>query len=341
PRTWLVAAALALVASALGSTQVVTEHKITEDLWPDSPVMAQMRWYEERFVGIVPSEVLVGTKAGFGERERSQLATLCTRIEAQAGVSRTLSLADLFADGLPALLLPVLAKSGVLPAGLVADDGRSARVLVFRGDLGTSAWQRYAAAFPGLGADLPDLRVRLCGLQMVGTEQVLRMTSDLAWSFAGSIVLIFVLVWLQCRDAGLAGVAMLSCLLPMLAVLALMAATGLTLRPLTVIAFCVAFGLMIDDAIHLIARWQEERRRGLVASDAVRATLATAGRPVVVTTLLLLVGFLVILGSGFRGTFVFGLLVVVSLLGALLAALVPLPALLAVLPARQDPKGPP
>ena len=43
-----------------------------------------------------------------------------------------------------------------------------------------------------------------------------------------------------------------------------------------------------------------------------RNTLATAGRPVVITTLVLLVGFVTILGSGFKGTFTFGLLVDLS-----------------------------
>jgi uncharacterized protein len=341
PRTWLTVAAVVFAISAVGSTRVTTEHRITADLWPDSPVVQQLRWYEERFVGVVPSEVIVEAPGGFGTRERDQLATLRERLEAEPGVSRTLSIADLLADGLAPLLVPVLAASGLLPAGMISSNGRQARMLVFRGDLGTVAWRRFAASIAGHAADLPDLRVRLAGMQMVGTEQVLRMTSDLVWSFAGSIVLILLLVWLQCRDLWLAGIAMLSCLLPMLAVVALMAATDITLRPLTVIAFCVALGLMIDDAIHMVARWQEERRAGADSKTAVHATITTAGRPVVITTLLLLVGFATILGSEFRGTFLFGFLVVVSLVGAVVAALVPLPALLQVLGARQDTRGPP
>jgi len=328
PGPWLVATAAVFAVSAFGATRVVTEHRITADLWPDSPVMQQMRWYEQRFVGIMPAEILVATRDGFGRDERAQLATLCKRLEQEPGITRTLSIADLFADGVPPMLLSVLNGARALPAGLLSSDGTTARVLAFRPDLGTVAWQAFAAAIPRLAADLPALSVTLAGMQRVGTEQVLRMTADLTWSFAGSIALIFLLVWLQCRDVRQAGVAMAACLLPMLAVLAVMAVTGITLRPLTVIAFCIAFGLMIDDAIHLLARWREERRPGTTPDAAAQAMLATAGRPVVVTTLLLLVGFATILGSGFRGTATFGFLVVVSLLGALLAALVPLPALL-------------
>ncbi|MCA8967798.1 MAG: MMPL family transporter, partial [Planctomycetes bacterium] len=95
--------------------------------------------------------------------------------------------------------------------------------------------------------------------------------------------------------------------------------------------FCVALGLMVDDTIHLAARYDEERRHGLSPRDAVLCALRTAGRPVVVTTLVLLVGFVTILGSGFKGTFTFGLLVDLSLSFALVAALVLLPALLRAL----------
>ena len=117
----------------------------------------------------------------------------------------------------------------------------------------------------------------------------------------------------------------------MLAVVGVMVASGITLRPLTVISFCVALGLMVDDTIHLAARWREERQAGAGPDEAVQRTLATAGRPVVITTLVLLVGFVTILGSGFKGTFTFGLLVDLSLMGALVSALLLLPSLLRLL----------
>ncbi len=336
PRGWAFGSALVLVVAAFGASRVEVEHKLTSDLWPDSEVVQQMRWYEERFVGIVPSEVIVTTKAGFGDAERDQLAQLRQRLEALPGVSRTLSIADLLADGLPPLLLPALARSGLLPTGMLSDDGRTARVMVFRGDFGTTAFRAFAGSIAALATEHPAFTVRLAGMNLVGTEQVLRMTDDLVWSFVGSFGLIFLLVWLQCRSLGLALLGMLSCLLPMLVLLSLMAWLEIALRPLTVIAFCVALGLMIDDAIHLLARWQEERRQGRLAGDAAHTVVVTAGKPVVVTTLLLLVGFATILGSGFRGTATFGFLVVVALLGALFAALGPLPALLRGLAASKD-----
>ncbi|MCC7398985.1 MAG: MMPL family transporter [Planctomycetes bacterium] len=328
PGVWLAVGAGLLVVGVAASTRLVTDHRLTADLWPQSALMQQIAWYEARFVGMMPSEVVVETKAGFGAVEQRQLATLCERIEGEPGVSRTLSIADLWADGVPPLLTFALERGGVLPAGFLARDGRTARVLVFRGDLGSTALLQFRDAVTRAASDLDHLVVRLAGLQLVGTAQVVGMTTDLQRSFVGSFVLILVLVWWSCRSLRLATIAMLSCLLPMFLVLGFMAWQGITMRPLTVISFCVALGLMIDDAIHLVARWQEERRSGQPRGAALQVTLLTAGRPVVVTTLLLLVGFVTILGSEFRGTYTFGLLVDLSLLLALGAALFVLPAML-------------
>lgn len=349
PAVWLVAGAVAMALGMVAATGLENDHRTTGDLWPQSAIMRQIAWYEARFVGMLPAEVVVETRHGFGADERTQLGTLCARLEAIDGVSRTLSLNDLWADGLPPAMTGVLSASGVLPAGFVSKDGRTARVLAFRGDLGSRAWQRLQTDVAQAAAGLDALGVRLAGMQLVGTTQVVRMTSDLQRSFVGSIVLIFALVWLSCRSLRLAGIAMLACVLPMFAVLGFMALDGITMRPLTVISFCVAMGLMIDDSIHLVARWQEERRAGRARAAAMQVTLSTAGRPVVVTTLLLLVGFVTILDSAFRGTYTFGLLVDLSLVLALASALFVLPAMLRAWDrattadgaADQDASGPP
>ena len=335
PGWWIGTAAVVAIVSTWQATKLETDHRITADLWPDSEVMQQLTFFEQRFVGIVPGEIIVEVERGFGETERVELATFVSRLESLDGVSRSLSIADLFADGLSPLMLGALRAAKVLPAGMIGESGKRARILVFRGDLGTRAWQQFAAAVREQSADLEHLTVRLAGLQMVGTAQVLAMTGDLRNSFLGSIFVIFALVWLQCRRFQLAAVAMFSCLVPMVCVLAVMAVFEITLRPLTVISFCVALGLMIDDTIHLASRWREERRDGRDRDESVQRTLATAGRPVVITTLMLFVGFVTILGSGFRGTHTFGLLVDLSLLAAVVSALVLLPSLLRVLGARQ------
>lgn len=332
PARVLVPAGLLAIASVAPLRLLQSDHRLTADLWADSPPVVQMAFYERHFAGVLPVEVLVRSASGFADAAvRRELTELCTGLEALAGTSRTLSIADLFADGMSPTTVGALARTGTLPAGLLDRAGTTARILVLREDLGSASWQQFLVAARQLCARPHTFAAGLAGVQLVGTAMVERLTWDLVWSFFGSLVVIFLLVFLQCRDLRLGACAMLSCLLPLLLVLATMALCGIAVRPLTMIAFCVSFGLMIDDAIHVVARWREERLAGAESSAALRTTIATAGRPVVVTTVLLLVGFVTILGSEFKGTFAFGLLVSLSLVAALASALLVLPALLRVL----------
>ena len=175
-----------------------------------------------------------------------------------------------------------------------------------------------------------ELDVRVAGVQVVATTLVDRLTGDLSRSFAGSLLVILLLTWWHFGSLRLGLIAIVPNLFPLVMNLAFMSLAGMELRPLTVISFCVAFGLAVDDTVHLLARYREERFAGVGRDAALKTMLETAGRPVVVTTLLLLVGFLVILSSSFRGTHQFGMLVALALAGSLLGALLLMPALLRV-----------
>jgi len=90
----------------------------------------------------------------------------------------------------------------------------------------------------------------------------------------------------------------------------------------------VAFGIAVDDTIHFITHWRGERSRGLGEREAVRATLRVKGRPIVCTTVILsgIVGVFWL--SSFPPVVHFGLLSAIGFIGALIVALVLLPAAL-------------
>jgi predicted RND superfamily exporter protein len=119
------------------------------------------------------------------------------------------------------------------------------------------------------------------------------------------------------RSVRLGLVAVLPNLLPFALTLAVMVWCGIKLRPLSVITFCIAFGLAVDNTTHLLARYREARRRGVGRELAIAESLTCAGEPVLVTNLLLIVGFATIFTSEFKGTFEFGLLVLPALLRVL------------------------
>ena len=95
-----------------------------------------------------------------------------------------------------------------------------------------------------------------------------------------------------------------------------------------ILALTVAFGIAVDDTVHFLNRYRQALEIGLPRDAAIRQALATAGRAMVLTTILVCAGLLVTLTSSFFPVALFGGMIGASILVALFADLVLLPALL-------------
>jgi hypothetical protein len=90
----------------------------------------------------------------------------------------------------------------------------------------------------------------------------------------------------------------------------------------------IAIGLAVDDTIHYLFRYNREFRKDLDDKRAVRDTLKQIGRPIVFTTLTICVGFSILMFSSFKPTAVFGIMMTITLLAALVGDLILLPSLM-------------
>ena len=97
----------------------------------------------------------------------------------------------------------------------------------------------------------------------------------------------------------------------------------------------VAFGIIVDDTIHFLARYRQARRGGLAAPEAVRSAFRTVGRALWTTTAILSLGFLVFAFSGFELSWALGLLITITIAFALLADFLLLPPLLMAIDRRK------
>ena len=90
----------------------------------------------------------------------------------------------------------------------------------------------------------------------------------------------------------------------------------------------IAFGIIVDDTIHLLSKYQRARREGLDSADAVRSAFRGVGHALWTTTAVLSLGFLVFATSGFEVSWALGLMVTMTIGFALLADFLLLPPLL-------------
>ena len=138
----------------------------------------------------------------------------------------------------------------------------------------------------------------------------------------GVIGVILTVLW---RSVGLAALALAVNLLPVGMIIALQGVAGVPLNSITIMVAAIALGVAVDDTIHFITHWRDERQAGASPAEATRSALRVKGRPIVATTIILVGMMMVFWVSVFPPVVHFGLLLAVGLGGALLSALVLLP----------------
>jgi predicted RND superfamily exporter protein len=206
-----------------------------------------------------------------------------------------------------------------------------ANLLVRTGAVGTSEVRALSERLQALLADgiLP------AGVEagVTGNAILLARSADgIARSQPASVALaagaILLLITLGLRSPKLGAVAMVPNVLPVLLFFGLLGTGVAPLSLPTSLIGSVALGIAIDDTAHLLVRYREERRSGASPDDAVVLATRRVGRPVAITSAMLVAGFCVVALSGFATLREFGLLSALTMGICLTSDLLLLPALL-------------
>ena len=92
----------------------------------------------------------------------------------------------------------------------------------------------------------------------------------------------------------------------------------------------LTLGIVVDDAVHFLSKYQRARKEGQSAEQAVRYAFHTVGRALWITTVVLVAGFSVLALSGFRLNADMGLLSAIVIFIALVVDFILLPILLMI-----------
>jgi signal transduction histidine kinase len=103
---------------------------------------------------------------------------------------------------------------------------------------------------------------------------------------------------------------------------------GIRLSMVTGLIASIAIGLAVDDTIHYLYRYNLEFKKDLDKDRALRDTIKTVGKPIIFTTITISIGFFILIFSHFKPTAIFGLLMVITMLAALVGDLIILPTLM-------------
>jgi predicted RND superfamily exporter protein len=175
-----------------------------------------------------------------------------------------------------------------------------------------------------------DVEITVLGEAFIGSRGVTSVVEDLFGSLALSALVIFLTIGVLFRSVKIGLYAIPPNVMPQLGTVAWMVLRGVPLNAGTAIVFSVAIGVTVDLTIHGLARLMEEERRGMRRRAALVRVARSTGRAIVMSSATLVVGFSVLLFSGFVPVRQFGELIAIALVLSLATTLVFQPAMLAL-----------
>jgi predicted RND superfamily exporter protein len=174
-----------------------------------------------------------------------------------------------------------------------------------------------AVAYPALIEDLgariravlgEGVPIHVTGLVSVLSKTFRAMLESMARSYVLALLVITPLMILLIGHLGRGLLSMIPNLLPVALMLGGMGWFGLPVDGLSMMVGSIVIGLAVDDTIHFMHNFRRYHDQSGDARQAIRRTLETTGRALLVTSLVLAAGFLVFAGAYLRNVRTFGLL---------------------------------
>ena len=182
-----------------------------------------------------------------------------------------------------------------------------------------------------------DVRVTGNGLKLVLEIDSLVKSQIYSLGLA-AIVIIFTLL-IVFRSIGLAALSIIPNFFPILLNFGVMGLMGIPLDTGTSLIAAVALGIAVDDTIHFLTEYQKQRAQGEKIRGALMKTVEVKGKGLTSSSIILSIGFGVMVLSRFVPIIHFGLLCAIIMITALVADIVLMPAVILLKKEKHDEGG--
>jgi len=171
---------------------------------------------------------------------------------------------------------------------------------------------------------------------VTGTSNLLARIMDAAIhssaiSYMLALVLITIMMLILIGDVKIGLISMIPNIAPILVMTTVMVLFDMPLDMFTMLIGAIAIGLAVDDTVHFMHNFRKYEMIHNDIDKAVKLTLLTTGRAMIVTTIVLSFGFFVFMGASMSNIFNFGLLTGIAIIVAVLADFLLVPALMKVM----------
>jgi predicted RND superfamily exporter protein len=338
-RIWIVVAVLAFTAIAVPQLSHLRVDTYSLGFLPDdhrAPVAN--REIEARFGAYMPLEFAIA----FEQPQDLDSQALLEHIhELQSRVQRQLeSVGDSFSyvealsvNALIGRYAPDADAAGIEPSRWVDDSGRRFRVTWAVPMSSARELELFANDVVEIGRAVlgEDATLVATGYLPLYSRLIEQVVADQVKGLSLALIVVFALIACWFRDARMVIMALAVNLPPIVFLLVSMALLGVPLDIATITVAPAMLGLIVDDSMHLLYRYRQQRERGLSTEDALAVNMETVGRTLIATSTVLVIGFGVLGFSSVSSIAVNGLLMAWTVVLALAADLWLLPAVAAFL----------
>ncbi|XOV92360.1 MAG: RND family transporter [Bacteroidota bacterium] len=350
--------AVIVIVSVVGMLSIKSVSYMVDDLPDDSPLKKELAFFEKNFSGVLPLEVVVdtGNKRGvqrlgnlrkIDELETffkdsismiSQPVSVVSFIKAakQAFYNQNPAYYDLPNSRESAYILKYLDQGGEMEGvskNFVDSTGQLIRISLKMPDVGSNVMDSLVTQVirPKIEEIVGDskLTVTLTGTVLMFIKGNKYLINNLFTSMVLAFIIIAAIMGLLFRNFLMIVISLIPNIIPLVITAGIMGYFGIPLKPSTALIFSIAFGISVDNSIHYLAKYRQELRASKgVVSIAVTKSLKETGASMIYTSIILFFGFVIFTASEFGGTIALGKLTSMTLLFAMMANLIVLPALI-------------
>ncbi len=174
----------------------------------------------------------------------------------------------------------------------------------------------------------PESKVTVTGMSALLFRTVTNAIKSMAKSYITALVVVTILMIILIGRVRIGLLSMIPNLAPILLTLGIMGAVPIPMDLFTMMVGSIAIGLAVDDTIHFMHNFRRYFEEGGDPVAAVHQTLQTTGRAMLVTTIVLSIGFFTFTFATMNNLFRFGLLTALTISMALVADYFIAPALM-------------
>ncbi|MCO6499048.1 MAG: MMPL family transporter [Vicingus serpentipes] len=356
PKRIIITYTILLVVSIIGLFQLEINYHLLEDLSDKNPLQQDFRFFEEQYSGIRPFEMTLTVKqpniSVLDYTVVKEMEKVQDYIEKKYGAGFIFS---------PVSVIKIINKAMhggnndyyIVPKNktdfkkiadklkhpsvkkmldkVVRSDNKSCRFSGKMDDVGSKKVNELNVQFEAYFNT--QINTNLIQYKMTGTALLVDknnefLSKNMIMGLSIAFGLIAVIIGLLYRSILMAFVSLIPNFVPLIMLGGIMGFLGHSINISTSIIFTIAFGIAVDDTIHFLSKFKIEQNRKHSFFYALKRTYLGTGKAIVFTSLILCGGFLSLVFSDFKSTFLIGIYISTTLFLAVITDLLLLPVLL-------------